>query len=96
MRFVWSNKCEEAFLKLKHLLTNAPVLVVPDENQGLVVYTDACATGLGAVLMRNGKVIAYAYRQLKPHEVRHPTHDLELAVVIFALKLKTLSLRGEI
>ena len=51
VKFVWSDKCEEAFLKLKHLLTNAPLLVVPDGNQGLVVYTDACGTGLGAVLM---------------------------------------------
>lgn len=49
--FVWSDKCKEVFLKLKHLLTNMPMLVVPEANLGLVVYADACRTGLGAVLM---------------------------------------------
>ena len=87
VKYVRFDKCKEAFLKLKHLLTNAPVLVVPDGNHGLVVYTDACGIGLGAVLMQKGKVIAYASRQLRPHEVRYPTHDLELEAVIFALKI---------
>ncbi|WMV49229.1 hypothetical protein MTR67_042614 [Solanum verrucosum] len=40
----------------------------------------------GCVLMQNGKVIAYASRQLKVHEKNYPTHDLELVAVIFALK----------
>ncbi|KAH0641167.1 hypothetical protein KY285_037753 [Solanum tuberosum] len=43
--------------------------------------------GLGCVLMQNGKVIAYASRQLKVHEKNYPTNDLELAAVIFALKI---------
>ena len=51
MKFVWSDKCKKGFLEIKHLLTNAPMLVVPDGNQGLVVYTDTCGTGLGSVLM---------------------------------------------
>lgn len=68
IKFNWSEKCEEGFLKLKHLLTNTPVLVVPDGNQELVVYTNACGTGLGAVLMQRGKVIAYTSRQLRLHE----------------------------
>ena len=52
----------------------------------MTVYTDACQEGLGAVLMQNGKVIAYGGRQLKTHEVNYATHDLELLAVIFALK----------
>jgi len=52
-----------------------------------VVYSDASKQGLGCVLMQNGKVVAHASRQLKPHELNYPTHDLELAAVIFALKI---------
>ena len=52
-----------------------------------MVYCDASISGLGAVLMQRGHVIAYASRQLKPHEARYPTHDLELGAVVFALKI---------
>ncbi|KAJ9556410.1 hypothetical protein OSB04_011024 [Centaurea solstitialis] len=53
----------------------------------MTVYCDASHLGLGCVLMQRGRVIAYASRQLKPHEANYPTHDLELAAVIFALKI---------
>ncbi|KAJ0574580.1 putative nucleotidyltransferase, Ribonuclease H [Helianthus annuus] len=53
----------------------------------LVVYIDASHQGLGCVLMQRGKVVAYASRQLKQHENNYPTHDLELAAVVFALKI---------
>ncbi|MCI20651.1 RNA-directed DNA polymerase (Reverse transcriptase), partial [Trifolium medium] len=43
--------------------------------------------GLGSVLMQKGKVVAYASRQLKIHERNYSTHDLELAAVVFALKV---------
>ncbi|WMV30377.1 hypothetical protein MTR67_023762, partial [Solanum verrucosum] len=56
-------------------------------DEGFVVYCDASRVGLGCVLMQNGKVIAYASRQLKVHEKNYPTHDLELAAVVFALKI---------
>jgi len=51
------------------------------------VYCDASRVGLGCVLMQHGKVIAYGSRQLRPHEKNYPTHDLELAAVVFALKI---------
>ena len=51
------------------------------------MYCDASRTGLGYVLMQDGRVIAYASRQLKKHEVNYPTHDLELAAVVHALKI---------
>ena len=85
--FVWDDTCEEAFNELKRRLTSAPVLVVPNPEVMYTVYTDASRSGLGCVLMQEGKVIAYASRQLKPHEQNYPTHDLELAAVIFALKI---------
>ncbi|KAH0784240.1 hypothetical protein KY290_003838 [Solanum tuberosum] len=68
-------------------LTSAPVLNLPECTDGFVVYCDACRVGLGCVLMQNGKVIAYASRQLKVHEKNYPTHDLELEAVLFALKV---------
>ena len=85
--FKWTEKCEQAFSKLKEALVSAPILRVPEGNENLVVYTDASGLGLGAVLMQQGHVIAYASRQLKPHETRYATHDLELAAVVYALKL---------
>ncbi|PON79490.1 Ribonuclease H-like domain containing protein, partial [Parasponia andersonii] len=77
----------EAFVMLKQSLTITPILTVPDSNELYVMYTDASGMGLGCVLIQNGRVVAYASRQLKPHERNYPTHDLELAAVIFALKI---------
>ena len=59
------------------------------------MYTDASLRGLGCVLMQGGKIVAYGSRQLKTHEQNYPTHDLELAVVVFALKLWRCYLYGE-
>ena len=52
-----------------------------------MIFSDASLNGLGCVLMQEGKVVAYASRQLKPHEKNYPTHDLELAAIVFALKI---------
>ena len=52
-----------------------------------MIFSDASLNGLGCVLMQDGKVVAYASRQLKPHEKNYPTHDLELAAIFFALKI---------
>ncbi|GFY91100.1 hypothetical protein Acr_07g0012960 [Actinidia rufa] len=60
---------------------------LPSGADGFTIYSDASHRGLGCVLMQHGKVIAYASRQLRPHEKNYPTHDLELAVVVFALKI---------
>ncbi|KAA3487089.1 DNA/RNA polymerases superfamily protein [Gossypium australe] len=76
----------ESFEKLKRILTEAPVLIQPEAGKEFVVYCDASHTGLGCVLMQEGKVVAYASRQLRPQEVSYPTHDLELAAVVFTLK----------
>ncbi|KAA3484865.1 DNA/RNA polymerases superfamily protein [Gossypium australe] len=68
VKFVWTEKCQQSFEKLKMLLTKAPIL---------------------------GKVTSYASRQLKPHEKNYPTHDLELAAIVFALKIWRHHLYGE-
>ena len=79
------KKYEEAFQKLKELLTNALILAIPDLQGDFMVCTDASLEGIGAVLMQNGRVIAYESHKLKDHELNYPTHDLELAAVVHAL-----------
>ena len=85
--FKWTSAQEAAFKELKHKLTTAPVLVMPDMHKEFSVYYDASGQGIGCVLMQDGHVIAYASRQLRKHEQNYPTHDLELAAVVHALKI---------
>ena len=77
------------------MLVEAPVLTQPTSGRGYTLYSDASGIGLGCVLMKYGKVVAYASRQLKPHEQNYPTHDLELVAVVFALKIWRHYLYGE-
>ncbi|KAJ9558344.1 hypothetical protein OSB04_012958 [Centaurea solstitialis] len=85
--FVWGSEQQTAFETLRQKLCEAPVLTLPEGVEDMTVYCDASRLGLGCVLMQRGRVIAYASRQLKPHEANYPTHDLELAAVVFALKI---------
>ncbi|GJS46167.1 putative reverse transcriptase domain-containing protein [Tanacetum coccineum] len=71
----------------KDKFCNAPVLALPDRPEDFVVYCNVSGLGLGCVLMKRGKVIAYASRQLKIHEKNYTTHDLELDAAVFALKI---------
>ncbi|KAJ6797354.1 uncharacterized protein M6B38_216750 [Iris pallida] len=94
-KFNWTEKCQAAFDELKKRLISAPILALPSGSGGYEIYSDASGKGLGCVLMQHGRVIAYASRQLKTHERNYPTHDLELAAVVFALKLWRHYLYGE-
>ncbi|CAL1400329.1 unnamed protein product [Linum trigynum] len=94
-KYVWDESCQKSFDELKKRLTTAPVLALPSSQGEFVVYSDVSYQGLGCVLMQDGRVIAYASRQLRPHEVNYPTHDLELAAVVFALKIWRHYLYGE-
>jgi hypothetical protein len=84
--FVLSEECEASFQTLKDKLTTTPVLAVPETGKYYTVYCDASKNGLGCVLMQDRKFITYGSRKLRSHEVNYPTHDLELADVVFALK----------
>jgi hypothetical protein len=86
-KFVWGQKCEDAFHALRQHLTTAPVLAQPENSKPFDVYCDASGTRLGCVLMQDNRVIAYPSRALRPHEQNYPTHDLELAAVFHALKM---------
>nr|GFB54393.1 putative reverse transcriptase domain-containing protein [Tanacetum cinerariifolium] len=85
--FEWGDKQEAAFQLLKQKLCSAPILALPEGAEDFVAYCDASHKGLGVVLMQRGNVISYASRQLKIHEKNYTTHDLELGVVVFALKI---------
>ncbi|CAL2238917.1 unnamed protein product [Prunus armeniaca] len=93
--FEWSDECEESFNELKTRLTTTPVLALPDDSGNFVICSDASQQGLGCVLMQHGRVITYASRQLKKHELNYPVHDLELAAVVFAMKIWRHYLYGE-
>jgi len=85
--FAWTEECENSFQLMKQKLTTSPVLVLPRPEEPYEVYCDASYQGLGCVLMQHKQVVAYASRQLKIHEKNYPTHDLELAAIVFALKV---------
>ncbi|GJR29548.1 putative reverse transcriptase domain-containing protein [Tanacetum coccineum] len=87
VKFDWGEKEEAAFQLIKQKLCSAPILALPKGSENFIVYCDASHKGLGAVLMQNEKVIAYASRQLKIHEKNYTTHDLELGAVVFSLKI---------
>ena len=85
-KFKWTEECEASFQELKKRLVTAPVLILPDIRKDFQVYCEASRLGLGGVLMPNRRVVSYASRQLRPHELNYATHDLELAAVVHALK----------
>ena len=95
VRFEWNDRCEKAFQELKRRLTSAPILIVLERGQGYIVYYDALKARIGCVLMQSSRVVAYGSRQLKNHKKNYPTHDMELAAVVFALKIWHHYLYGE-
>ena len=95
VKFKWDDNCQLSFERLKKILVEAPVLTQPTPGREYAIYSDASKVGLGCVLMQDGKVVAYTSRQMKPHEQNYPTHDLELAVVVFVLKIWRHYLYGE-
>ena len=87
VKFEWDKKCEQSFQKLKNRLIPALVLTFLTIGDGYVAFRDASIQGLECVLMQGGRVIAYAFRQLKKHETNCPTHKLELVEVDFTLNI---------
>jgi hypothetical protein len=86
--FEWTPRRETSFQELKKRLTTAPVLTMPDMEKPFSIYRDASGQGLGCVLMQDNHVVAYASRQLRKHEEKYLTHELELAAVVCALKIR--------
>nr|GEX42061.1 putative reverse transcriptase domain-containing protein [Tanacetum cinerariifolium] len=86
-KYIWNEDQESAFQLLKQKVCKAQIVALPEGNDDFVVYCNASLQGPRAVLMQKEKCIAYASRQLKPHEENYSTHDLELGAVAFALKI---------
>jgi hypothetical protein len=86
-KFIWTQKCEERFQTLKHLLTHAPVLKIADPEADFLVCTDAYKEGPREVLMQGGNVVCYESQKLNEHEFNYVTHDLELLAIVHALKM---------
>ena len=87
VKFQWSDDCKKIFAELKTRLNTAPVFTLLEGSDEYVIHCDASRVGLGCVLMQRDKVISYASRNLMVHEKNYPTHDLELAAVVLALKI---------
>ena len=87
VKFQWNDLCDKACQELKKRLTSAPSLIIPKMGQGYTVYHDASKVGLGCVLMQSERVVAYSSHQLKNHEQNYATHDMELAAIVFSLKI---------
>ena len=85
-KFKWTKECEASFQELKKCLVTSPVLILLDIHKDFHVYCDTSRLGLGGVLMQDGRVVSYASRQLRRHELNYSTHDLELAAVVHVLK----------
>jgi hypothetical protein len=87
MTFEWTPRHEASFQELKKRLTTAPVLTIPDMEKPFLIYCDTSDKGLGCVLIQDNNVVVYASRQLRKHEEKYLTHDLELAAVVHAFKI---------
>ena len=87
VKFEWNDQCEKAFQELKRRFTTAPILIVPKKGQRYTMYCDASKVGLGCVLMKSRRLVAYGSCQLKNHEQNYPTHDMELTAIVFALNI---------
>lgn len=77
------------------MYTEGLILTQLEFEKEFIDYSDALLNDLGCILIQDGKVIAYAPRQLKPHEKNYLTHNLELAAIMFALKIRRHYLYGE-
>jgi hypothetical protein len=86
-KFEWTPAWEASFQELKKRLTTALIRVMPDMEKPFFIHCVASGQGLGCVLMQDGRVVAYASRQLRKHEVNYLTHDFVLAIVVHALKI---------
>jgi hypothetical protein len=80
--FQWSDQAGDAFSKLKHAMTTTPVLALPDFTKTFVIESDASGVGIGAVLMQEGRPLAFTSKVLLPLHLSMSVYDNEMLVVI--------------
>jgi hypothetical protein len=83
--FVWTQDHQTSFDLLKQALVSAPVLALPDFTKQFCIYTDACQTGVGAVLMQNGHPLAFLSRALGPKNQGLSTYEKEYMAILLAV-----------
>ena len=84
--WTWTGQQQAAFEGIKHALTRAPVLALPDPSKPYKVICDASDFGVGGVLTQDGRAIAFFSRKLNAAERNYHTTEKELAAVMYALK----------
>jgi hypothetical protein len=85
-KFVWTEKCAEAFQRLKELLTTTPILKSPNMDEEFLVCNDASKECLGIILMQDNRMITYTSRKLRRHDEKYTMHDSELLAIVYALR----------
>ena len=81
--FVWEKPQQEAFDRLKSVITTAPVLAYFDNSKETVLNVDASSTGLGAVIMQDGKPVAFSSKSLTTSERRYANIERELLAIVW-------------
>ena len=94
VRFLWSKECQEPFEGVKHALCTAPVLVLPDLSKRFEVICDACGVGVGAVLLQDGRPVAFEGKSLSDVEKKYHIGEQELLAVVHALEVWRCYLQG--
>ncbi|XP_019265828.1 PREDICTED: uncharacterized protein LOC109243359 [Nicotiana attenuata] len=84
--FQWSKEAETAFNQLKTAMSSAPVLALADFNKPFIVETDACSTGMRAVLMQEGRPIAYLSKAFSAQNRGLSTYEKEYMAVLTAVE----------
>jgi hypothetical protein len=95
-RWEWTEECQEAFEKVKHVLTNAPVLAPSELGKPFEMVLDASGVGLGDVLLQDGHPVAFESRKLSPAEQNYTVTERVMLGVIHALKTWRCFLRSVI
>ena len=83
--FVWAKAQQKSFDKLKIAIASEPVLAIVDPNQPFVVETDASDFAVGAVLLQNGRPIAFESKKLDSAQCNYSAYEKELYAIVHAL-----------
>lgn len=82
---MWLDKSQQAFDDLKHTMTTAPVLVLPDFTKPFTIETDACSSGIGAVLCQEGHPVAFYSKALGVNNQKLSIYENEFLTIMMAV-----------